>query len=126
MPEIVDINEEFQMIHVKSVGDVSDNDLKQTLSELIKLIKEKGYARIFVDHSKASSFPEAVPAFNFGAEVGRFLQGTSIALVTSKRTESDIAFFKDVASARGATVLIFYSEKPAIQWLSGQPGQIIN
>ena len=122
MPEVVEINNEFQMIHIKSTGDLTVNDLKQSLSEIINIQKEKGFSRIFVDHIEATSFPSMVPAFNFGADIGRLLQGTLIALVTSKRTESDIKFFRDVANARGGNVQIFYSEKPAIQWLTGQQG----
>lgn len=118
MPEEVNINQEFKAIHIISTGKITTGDLKKSLSEIIKIQNETGFTRILVDHIKAISFPSAVDSFNFGADVGNLLKGTSIALITTNRSESDINFFKDVVNARSGTAHIFYSEKQALQWLS--------
>ena len=109
------------MINIKSIGVVTVEDLKKSLSEIIKLKNESHFNRIFVDHKEATLFPTSVPAFNFGADISRVLRGTSIALVTSQRTEYDINFFKDVVNAGGGNVHVFNSEIPALQWLARQP-----
>jgi len=121
MPEEVSIKEDLQIIHIKSVNEVTVRDLKLTLSKILKFKEVKGFTRIFVDHSETTSFPSVVDAFNFGADISQLFKKTSIALVASKRTERDIEFFRDVVNARGGNVQIFYSEEPAIQWLTAQP-----
>jgi hypothetical protein len=121
MPEKVIISKELRVINIRSIGVVTVEDLKQSLSEIIKLKKESKFNRIFVDHQEATFLPTSVPAFNFGADISRLLIGTSIALVTSHRTEYDINFFRDVVNARGGNVHVFNSEAPALQWLSRQP-----
>lgn len=123
MPEVVTIKEKFQLIRVKSVGDVTINDLKHSLSEIIKLKKESGFTRVLVDHRKATSLLPAVPTFNFGAEIGQLLQETSIALLVPKRLEDEVKLFRDAANARGGNVHIFNKKKSAIQWLTGQQGE---
>ena len=121
MPEKVILSKELRAIKIKSMGAVTVEDLKQSLSEIIKLKKDSKFNRIIVDHKEATFLPASVPAFNFGADISRLLRGTSIALVTSQRTEEDIYFFKDVVNARGGNVHVFKSEIPALQWLAIQP-----
>ena len=57
MPEEVSIKEDFQIIHIKSINEVTVRDLKLTLSKILKFKEEKGFTRIFVDHSETTSFP---------------------------------------------------------------------
>lgn len=75
MPEEVSINQEFKAIHIVSTGKLTIEDLKKTLSEIIKFQNETGFTRLLVDHKKAISYPSAVDSFNFGADVGHLFKG---------------------------------------------------
>lgn len=121
MPEKVILNKKLRLINIKSMGVVTVEDLKQSLSEIIILKNESNFNRIFVDHKEATLLPRSVPTFNFGADISRILRGSSIALVTSQRTEYDINFFKNVVNAGGGNVHVFNSEIPALRWLARQP-----
>ena len=109
---------------VKTVIDVGANvgsfiKASQYVFPQAKIYAFEPVPRLF---SKIKKIPQ-VTAFNFGADIGRLFQETSIALLVPKRLEDDVKLFRDAANTRGGNVHIFNKKKSAIQWLTGQQGE---
>ncbi len=49
MPEKVIIREDLQVIQVQSFGEVPSTDMEQSLEEILKIYKDRGLSRVFVD-----------------------------------------------------------------------------
>ena len=56
MPEEVTIREDFQVIQVKSYGDITTEEFKATLDAILRIRDGQGLTKVFVDATKVTSY----------------------------------------------------------------------
>jgi hypothetical protein len=117
MPQQVTLSRDERYIHVESWGDVSLDDLVDSMKQLVDLSREKGLKRVFVNATRETSSPSSPEIFQFGKRVAKHLQYVKLAVVISKSLEEDLRFFESVSRNRGADVRIFDSSTDALKWL---------
>ncbi len=117
MPETVTVLEDQKIIHVVSIGDITYDDLQETLAAVLKLQQERGINRVLVDATRQESFPDTMPVFEFGEAVPAALGDAKIAIAISPRTWEAVQFFSTVARNRGANVEMFDTTDEALKWL---------
>ena len=89
MPEFVEYSSKLDIIHIKSFGIVTKEEIKQSFKEINALMEKMDNHKILVDHSEASSFPGNVEAFNFGSGIALTFKNAAIAIIHSEKN-SDI------------------------------------
>ena len=117
MPEKVTVLEDLQIIKVDSYGDVTAADLKESLEAVVRIRKERGLTRVFVDATKVTSLPDTFSAFDFGQLMANAIQGLRVAVVGSKMLAKDLGFIQTVAQNRGGMIQVFDTKEDALAWL---------
>ncbi len=121
MPEEVTIDRGLQLIHVKSSGDITSEDFKETLDAILKIREVEGLVKVFVDATTVASYPSTISIFEFGSEAAETLKGIQLAIVVSSESRDDSQFFETVTRNRGARVRAFDSRDAALAWLTKEP-----
>jgi len=117
MPEKIHIREDLQIIHIDSFGDVTSDDLRNSLNEVCRIYQEHGLTRIFIDATRETSLPSTYPLFEFGSDLADYVQFFVFAVVVSPAVKDDLMFLETVTRNRGMTVRMFDSPKTAMSWL---------
>jgi hypothetical protein len=125
MPEEVTIREDLQIIHVDSYGDVTAEDLLVSIEAVMRIHKEQGITRVFVDATKETSLPSTFPSFDVGSKMAAAVRTIRIAVLGNPALAEDLRFIETVALNRGATIKVFYSREAALAWLTAKPNNSI-
>ncbi len=123
MPEEVTIREELQVIQVKSWGDITKEDFKNTLDAILRIREDQGLTKVFVDATRVTSYPSTISIFEFGSEAADPLRGIRLAIASPPGQRDEPVFFETVTCNRGARVRAFDSPDAALAWLSKEPNQ---
>ena len=123
MPEEVTIREDLQVIHVRSRGDITTEDFKKSLDAILRIRQAQGLTKVFVDATKATSYPSTTSIFVFGSEAVEPLRGIKLAIASPPGIRDDPAFFETVTRNRGAVVRSFDSPDAALAWLTKEPNK---
>ena len=117
MPETVSLNEDLEIIEVRSFDDVSLSDVDNSLLAVEALHEKNGVAKVLVDVREHTSMPKMSGAFQIASSIPRFIK---LALLFSEGqpTEEDIHFVETMANSGGATVQSFTSKEEALAWLN--------
>ena len=118
MPERVSVLEEKDIILVESYDEISVEDIRNSLAQVITIQRETGYVKILVDGSKETSMPETFPLYEFGEDLAKSLRGSQIAVIRSLFTHRDLEFLETVISNRGGQIRVFESVEEAYAWLT--------
>ena len=121
MPEEVTVIEDLQIIKVDSYGDVTAEDLKESLEAVVRIRQERGFTRVFVDATKETSLPDTFSAFKFGERMANAIRGLRVAVVGSKMLAKDLEFIQTVAQNRGGIIQVFDTKEDALAWLMDKP-----
>jgi hypothetical protein len=121
MPEKVTILKDLNIIKIDSFGEVSLEDLKQSLETVFKIHREQGLTKVFVDATKETSLPSTFPVFEFGSELAKIVRNLKFAVVTSPKMKDIMKFLETVTQNRGVEVQMFDSEDAALEWLMMEP-----
>jgi hypothetical protein len=117
MPEAVELLHDGQIIHVRSYGEVTIDELRASLADVKRIREERGVNRLLVDASEETSLPSTMPVYDFGVDLSETLRGMTIALVKSPATTSALHFLESVVLNRGVALRTFESVEPALAWL---------
>ncbi len=117
MPWKITIRKDLRIIQIESSGEVNVEDLNKSLEDVVKIRRERGFTRVFIDATKVTSVPSTLPIFKFASEVAATIQDVKFAIAKSPNLERDIKFIETVAVNRGAQVSVFDSEDAALAWL---------
>lgn len=120
MPERVTIREDLQIIQVDSYGDVTEEDLKGSLDEVMRVHGETGISKVLVDATQETSLPQTFPLFEFGAELAAELLTIQFGVAVSPEVADDLRFLENVTRNRGMNVKMFDSTDAALAWLTGK------
>ena len=120
MPEKVSIREDLQVIQVDSYGDVTAEDLTESLDTVIRVNKERGLSKVFVDATQETSHPNTLPVFEFGSELARSTRGMKIAILHTSQQVDNLRFLESFAMSRGARIKLFSTSENALGWLTSK------
>ncbi len=123
MPETVTFDEDLKIVRIDSYGDVTVEDLRSTLASALKLHKERGLSRGFIDATKVTSYPSTTSIFDFGSQGVDQLRGLRIAIAAPSGKLVDPVFFETVTRNRGVNVRVFDSTDAALAWLIEEPNK---
>ena len=125
MPETVTLDEDLGIVRIESFGDVTAEDLTASLASALRIHKERGLTRGFVDATKVTSYPSTLSIHDFGSQAAESLRGMKVAIAASHGILNDPRFFETVVRNRGASLRIFDSPDAALAWLTKDPNQSV-
>jgi hypothetical protein len=117
MPEIITVPEGNDIILIRSFGDISHQDLENTLKEVIKVSNEKRIKKILIDAREVNSYPASGFIFEFGSKMAGILYSFDIAIIPSPKFMKETRFFKTVGNNRGTGMRLYESLEEAIEGL---------
>jgi hypothetical protein len=124
LPEAVSLREDLGIIHVDSHGDVSAQELGKSLEIILRSHHESGISCVLVDGHQVSSYPSAMPAFDFGTDLAR-ARPLRFAVLGAPGNVAALRFVETVTINCGGAFKVFDSESDALEWLrrwSQKPG----
>lgn len=122
MPEKVTVRDDLKVIYVESFGDVSIEDLKVSLQEVIKLRRVTGYNRVLVNASEETSLPSPFAVFQFASQLAESMRTLKIGVIRSKKLQEELRFLETVSRNRGAEIELFDTEESTVAWLNNGSG----
>ena len=119
MPETITVHDDLEIIEVHSFGQVTKEDLLQSLREVDQIHQTRGYSRVLIDAQEEEGVPNAVDLFMFAGSMEQAYIGKTgrFAVVTSEATRKDIEFLVKTVGEKGIRVNTFTSVEEAIDWL---------
>ena len=118
MPEQVTVRVEDQIIEVRSAGDVSAEQMKASLAEVVRLRNEQGIKRVLIDATDQTSLPPTMSIYEFAGQLSKLCRDIKFAVVGVSKLHNDITFMETVARNRGAYVRVFADSESALEWLA--------
>lgn len=121
MPETVTVHDDLEIIEVHSFGQVTKEDLLQSLQAVDQIYQTRGYDKVLIDAQEEEGVPNAVDLFMFGGSMEQAYIGKTgrFAVVTSEATRKDLEFLAKTVKEKGVRVKTFTSVDEAIDWLQG-------
>jgi len=120
MPDKIRVNENLGIIEVKSLGEVSKDDIEQSIAKVREIYNERNIKKILVDTRRQETMPDTLDIFDLFSTFPREFK-LALLIVESQATAEDISFGETVGVNRGVLVKIFYDEEQALQWLETLP-----
>ncbi|MFC1878428.1 hypothetical protein ACFLZW_00805 [Chloroflexota bacterium] len=116
MPDIIRLNQEDNIIEIRSFDTVSENDIETSINKIIQIFEETGINAVLVDTIGQKDLPGTVGIYSIFSE---FPRGFKVALLADQRqrTTRDLYFAVTEAKNRGFMLLIFYTRDKALEWL---------
>ena len=69
MPQTAAVREDLQIIQIDGYGEVTPEDLKESLEAALRIHQERGLTKVFVDATRMTSFPSTLPTIEFGSDL---------------------------------------------------------
>ena len=113
MPDVIKINEESDIVEIKSFGVVSEKNIKSSIAKVTQINEEIGINKVLVDTTEQESMPNIIDIFFL---FSRFPRDLRVALLANQdqSTLKEILFSETVAVNRGITVKIFQLRDEAL------------
>jgi hypothetical protein len=118
MPDKIQVNEDLGIIEVESFGNVSRDDISQSIAKVRELFVEKGLSKILVDTRKQDEVPDTMDIFELFSTFPRELR-IALLVEQSQSTKDDLDLAETVGVNRGVHVRILDEKESALQWLNG-------
>jgi hypothetical protein len=123
MPWTYEYNSTLQIVDVIHTGKVTAHELRESVSEFIRLEEEKGLNRFFIDATEmelASSLIDIydMPTKQFIEQKADRMGRVAIIPPSNPKTKEDVRFFETVCKNRGWMVNIFTNRETAVKWLA--------
>lgn len=118
MPETITIHEELEIIEVHSFGQVTGEDLLQSLQAADQICQTRGYNKVLID-AQEEGISKTIDLFVFSATMEKAYIGKTgrFAVVISEATRKGLKFLESATQKRGLKVKTFMSADEAIDWL---------
>jgi len=119
MPETVTVHDDLEIIEVHSFGQVTKEDLQQSLQAIDQIYQTRGYRKVLIDAQEEEGIPKMIDLFMFSASMGNSYIGKTgrFAVVISEATRKGLEFLESTTQKRGMKVKTFMSVDEAIDWL---------
>jgi predicted lipoprotein len=121
MPETITVHDDLEIIEVHSFGQVTKEDLLQSLQAVDQIYQTRGYNKVLIDAQEEEGIPNTIDLFMFSASMEKAYIGKTgrFAVVISEATRKDLEFLAKTTQKRGMKVNTFMSVDEAIDWLKG-------
>jgi len=117
MSEVVRLSDDGNCIHVRSDGEPSLDELRQSLSAIQDLRLAHGIDRVLVDSRARSAVPPMPELLEGGRALAQMLGSRVRVAVLVQVPSDDHMYFRLSALHRGGQVNYFLDEASALQWL---------
>lgn len=119
MPETITVHDDLEIIEVHSFGQVTKEDLLQSLQKVDQIYQTRGYNKVLVDAQEEEGIPNAVDLFMFASSMENAFIGKAgqFAVVISEATRKDLEFLTETLKKRGIRIKTFTSVEEALSWL---------
>ena len=116
MPEEVSISENRKYITIHSFGELSVDELKKAIREVMLIHQEHGIAKVIVDSSQQDVFPTFIDALEGAKYLGEMTKG-KIKFAIIVRNPSEHGLFMQAAMLHQAQISYFDNYESAMKWL---------
>lgn len=119
MPEDISIDQDNQIIAVRSWGHISASDLASSRDRIFEIHKETGIRKVLIDAREQKSFPKIMDSYKASEKLGKnpVSRKLKYAIVPSLHTKKELRFLETTSLNRGLSVMIHESRERAIEWL---------
>lgn len=117
MPDEAKINLDLKIIEIQSYGNVTKEDIENSIKLCLKIFDLHGIKNVVVDTSSQVKMPSVSGIFQIFSNFPKQFN-LAILIKENQKTEKDIRFGEDVAVNRGVNMKMFYTRTEAIKWLN--------
>ena len=117
MPEIAKYLQNEGIIYVEGFGEVTYNDVKNTIEFVNNVKNSFNINNILSDHLKVESVPNEVDVFNLGSISVQRLKEFNLALIYPPKLKEYYKLFEKTANRRGGNIKLFKNKDSAQNWL---------
>ncbi|MFH1624369.1 MAG: hypothetical protein ABID54_04335 [Pseudomonadota bacterium] len=118
MPEQVSIREDLGLIHIDSYGEVSELDLIQSLEAAVKINKDRGLNRVFVNATRQRLLPSTSSLAHFRLRLSEEAGTLKHAVVANPDLTEALQFIEAGCRNCGMELQVFDSPEVALAWLN--------
>ena len=119
MPDQIRINEKLKIIEVHSAGEISKDDITNTISTALSIYNDQGIFRTLADVTQVEKLPPLPEIYKLFSTLPKDLI-ISFLIKKDQTTLKDITFIETVALNHGARIRLFFRQDSAISWLMRQ------
>jgi len=116
MPNDISVDAILGFIEVRSYGDLSKEDVLDTIARVAQTSAQSGIDKILEDTSGLMNAPGFVDLFDISANFPRKYKH-ALLMRRTQPTAERVAFFETVGRNRGHRVRLFTDREAALQWL---------
>jgi len=117
MPEEVSISESRKYINIRSFGELSVNELKKAIREVMLVHQEYGMEKVIVDSTKRDILPTFIDTLEGAKYLGEMTKGKIKFAIIVRNNPSDHGLFMQAALLHQAQISYFDNYKSAMKWL---------
>lgn len=117
MPEEILILENRKYITIRSFGEVSVDELKKVIREVMLIHQEHGIAKVIVDSSQQDISPTFIDALEGAKYLGEITKGKIKFAIIVRNNLSDHGLFKEAAMLHQTQISYFDNYESAMKWL---------
>ena len=116
MPDRIFVDEDIGIIVVESIGEISVDDINQSIAKIQEILNKKGISKVLVDASRQESLPSMIDSYDL---FSTFPRDFMIAILVKEYqiTEEELNFIETVAVNRAIRMQIFSERENALAWL---------
>ncbi|MBL4861814.1 MAG: hypothetical protein JKY09_02200 [Crocinitomicaceae bacterium] len=116
MPDNIRIYRDIQLISIKSCGNVSREDILESIEMLSKLFNLKTIDKVMIDTSQQEKIPTISNLYELSKKIP---YGLKIAIVSTltQMSYNNLKFFETTSSNKGKMLKVFKSVEEAELWL---------
>lgn len=119
MPEQIGVDDATKTILVYAQGEITEEELFNSLDKTIILHKKHGYTKILVDATKVEYMPSSVQLIMFKSKISILDRNRQLkfACILSQKAMDDFLFINKLANEQGIKMNMFQTKEEAIAWL---------
>ena len=119
MPDQIRINKKLKIIEVHSYGEISKDDITNTISTALSIFNDQGIFRTIADVTQVEKLPPLPEIYKLFSTLPKDLI-ISFLIKEDQTMLKDISFIETVALNHGARIRLFFSQDRALSWLLEQ------
>ena len=117
MPEEVSISENRKYITIRSYGEVSVDELKKVIREVMLIHQEYGIEKVIVESGQQDILPTFIDILEGAKYLGEMTKGKIKFAIIVRNNPSDHGLFMQAAMLHQAQISYFDNYESAMKWL---------
>ena len=124
MPDEINVDEQSGIIHVRSYGILTKNDVLDSIRQMSQINTEMNINKVFIDTREQEKLLNVLDIYEIFT---KFPKHIFVALLAEEdqKTFPNVSFTETFCQNRGLKVKMFFSKDAAMEWL-GKANKSIN